>query len=343
MVVDFQLAGHTDRDTYPEWGSAPRRPLVKFDMAHQGEWMESVIGQSVETGEPMVYHIVRCELCVLTHIWPIPSTEGLARYYRDTFYQEEKKGYLERSLEDARWWTECTYKPLLRQCTMHVRLDCPEEDRIRFLDIGSGPGLALDTARAMGWHTTGIEPHAGLCERGTAQGHVMLHGTIDTADLANKKYDVIGLYEVLEHSREPEELIRRCWELLDTNGVLYVAVPSDYNPLQYAACQQHNLFHYWISIPDHINYFTPATLKLLVRRCGFQLRHIHMTYPMEQFLLDGDVYVGNPVVGRACHKKRMTFELEQARIGDWNKLEQQYVLNVERRIGREIVAVFVKQ
>lgn len=344
MHDDFQLAGHTG-DNYPEWGSSPRRPLVQFDMAHKGEWMDSVIAIDPETEKQGIFHVVRCENCILSHVWPLPSTEALASFYAEKFYQAEKIGYLERSLEDEHWWKICTFQPLLQQCSRHIRLDCPEEDRVRFLDIGSGPGLALDTAQTLGWLTTGIEPNASLCQRSQEQGHEMYHGTVETLDLGAKRYDVIGLYEVLEHSRTPEDLILRCYDLLDTGGVLYVAVPSEYTPAQFEACKRYNLPRWFLSIPDHLNYFSPATLKLLVRRCGFQLRYIRMTFPMiEHFILGQDrCYVGHQEMGRQCHKERMAWELEQVRRGDWHDVEQLYIANVEKRVGREIIAVFVKQ
>jgi len=48
MTEDFQLAWH-DGDDYPEWGSRHRKPIVQFDMAHKGEWLDSVIWHDIFT------------------------------------------------------------------------------------------------------------------------------------------------------------------------------------------------------------------------------------------------------------------------------------------------------
>ena len=63
---------------WPEWGSIPRHPLVTFDRSHRGEWMDSVVGTHPLTGAPKVYHIVRCEYCISTHVWP-PRQKTLPR------------------------------------------------------------------------------------------------------------------------------------------------------------------------------------------------------------------------------------------------------------------------
>ena len=71
-MLEFQMEHHFSTD-YGEWGSAPRGPLIRCDRAHQGELMDSVIGPDVTTGKPMVYHILRCELCIAIHAWPLPK------------------------------------------------------------------------------------------------------------------------------------------------------------------------------------------------------------------------------------------------------------------------------
>ena len=343
---DFQLAWHVG-DDYPEWGSAPCKPLVQFDMGHKGEWMESVIGPSVITGKPMVCHIVRCELCIACHVWPIPDPESLARYYTEQFFQVEKPDYVERYQQDMEWWERCVYTPILQQCKDALRLDCPEEDQVRFLDIGAGPGIALDVARQrFGWQTWGIEPHKGLCEALWARGHSMHAGTLETFPTGpllfpfddHARVHVLMAYEVLEHQEAPENFILRCYDLLEPGGLLVCVAPNDASPLQYAACKKLQIAPYWWAVPQHLFFYSPKTLQLLLRRCGFEILDARATFPMEKFLLeDGHSYIGNDIIGRACHQTRMAYELEAVRTGKWPQVEQTYRMNMVQRIGRELV------
>jgi len=108
--------------------------------------------------------------------------------------------------------------------------------------------------------------------------------------------------------------------------------------------QRYHLPPWFLSAPAHINYFSPKTLQLLLRRCGFSNRYVRMTYPLiEEFMLkEGLCYINNPALGRACHHKRVKFELDMINAGRWNELEQNYIDNVELRIGRELVMVATK-
>ena len=348
MQDDFQLAWHVDVDSYPEWGSAPRKPLVALDMAHKGEWMDSVIGPDVVTGKPMVYQVVRCELCIGIHVWPLPDPAALARFYTEQFFQVEKPDYVARYERDREWWEKCVHGPILQQCKDYLRLDCHEEDQVRFLDIGAGPGIALDVAqKRFSWQTWGIEPHKGLCEALWARGHSMHEGTLETFPTGpllfpfddHARVHVAMLYETIEHQICPEETLLRVWELLEPGGIVIVVVPNDFNPLQFAVCKKLGLPHWFVSPPQHLWMFTPKCLQLLLRRCGFEIVDARTTFPLEKFLLEGRCYVGNDVIGRVCHQERMAYELDAVASGKWAQLEQTYRMNMAERIGRELVFI----
>jgi hypothetical protein len=55
------------------------------------------------------------------------------------------------------------------------------------------------------------------------------------------------------------------------------------------------------------------------------------------FLLMGDQYVGSDEIGRACHKKRMNFELALTRGGRSDVLEYLQADFARQGIGREVV------
>ena len=340
---DFQMEWHDNPHIWPEWGSSPRGPLIRCDGAHQGELMDSVIGPDVVTGKPMVYHIVRCELCIAIHAWPLPSTDDLAYFYRETFYQHDKPDYLERTERDSPWWEQCVWYPLLTQSM--AALQCPLRDvrPLRYLDIGAGPAISLDVGAALGLQTYGIEPNKTVCDLAASRGHQMFHGPLETFH-SEQRFHLITAYEVLEHQPEPEDFLLRCWELLAPGGILAIQVPNDFNPCQLEACQRFGLSRYWIAVPQHLLYWSPKTLQLQLRRAGFRLVDMRGTYPLERFMLDDSLmYIGNDTIGRQIHQRRMTFELEAIRAGRWNVVTDAYRENMQRRIGREILAIAQKE
>ena len=346
MNDDFQLLSHYDLTTWPEWGSAPRGPLIECDMAHKGELLDTVIGPDPSTGKPRIYHIVRCELCIITHVWPLPSPEVLATYYAEQFYQVDKTDYVDRYEQDRPWWEQCVHGPILEQCLEELQVPVP--DPVRFLEIGAGPGIALDVAKQrFGWETNGMEPNHDLCLHLDRRGHDPIFGTLEdhmarrakSPEVAAETWDILYLYEVLEHQPNPEDFLLCCWDLLQPGGLIAVTVPNDYSPCQIQARRNLGLPPYWIAPPQHLNYFTPKTLQLVLRRAGFSLVDLRGTYPIDQHLIHGQNYIGNDTLGRQLHQQRMTEELLMVQSGTWLQLEQQYRDQMQRRIGREIVAI----
>jgi len=339
--------------TWPEHGSDFRRSHVVFDNAHHGEWLDTVVAQSV-TGAAATQpsHIVRCVPCQLIHAWPLPDEAALTQYYQTTFYQRSHPDYVARYERDREWWI-MTHQTILMAALPHVPVIQEWEGGGHrhlpsLLEIGSGPGIALDVAKAMGCRTFGLELDATLAASTRARGHSIREESWQTFHVTHGHpvFDLVYVYEVLEHQVNPEALLLACWDFLRVGGVLVVEVPNDYNPLQLAACARHGLSPWWLAPPEHLTYFTPETLRLLMRRCGFDLVVYRSTYPMEQFLLAEPpvLYVGNDLLGRICHEQRMATELAQWKAGQWSAVDTAYTEQLQHEgSGRELVAIATKR
>jgi hypothetical protein len=66
------------------------------------------------------------------------------------------------------------------------------------------------------------------------------------------------------------------------------------------------------------------------------------TFPMDMFLVMGENYVGNREVGRACHARRVAFELNLRRTGHTAALRTMYRALAEAGLGRTVVALAQK-
>ena len=333
-------------DSWPEWGSAPRGPLLDADMAHRGELMASVIGESVTTpGKQVVYHVLRCELCIGCHIWPLPSETDLAAYYARRFYAGPAAQEVAQHERDRIWYEMCCYGPVLSQC--HDILATQGVTHIpKVCDIGAGSGVLLDTAQKMGWKTFGIEPATEQCAELASRGHEPCIGTLqDHARCVQRNApDVVSLWETLEHTICPEDVLLQCYDVMRPGALLVVSVPNDYSPLQLAACQKYGIAPWWLIPPIHTHYFSPKCLQLLVRRCGFTILDMRGTYPLEVNMLQkfGQCYVGNSELWRAYTDEKNAMELAHMRDGTWQTLEAQYRANLAERIGRSIICIAQK-
>ncbi len=88
----------------------------------------------------------------------------------------------------------------------------------------------------------------------------------------------------------------------------------------------------------HLNYFDFDSMKRILTRLGFKVKELMGTFPMEFFLLSGDNYISNSKLGRKCHSRRKTFEMNMYK-KDTDLLNSIYRTLGDQGIGRELVII----
>lgn len=267
---------------------------------HTGKVLDSVNG----------FDVLECVNCRFRHIMPIPKLDELEGIYSHTYYSEQKPKYIEHHIEDLDWWN-MTYTN--RYSTLEELL--PSNQR-RILDVGSGPGYFLNVGKQRGWQTVGIEPSKQASKHSSSLGLEIINDFL-TKDTAAKlgNFHVVHLSEVLEHLPDPKSMLDTVFGILHTGGLAYITVPNDYNPFQLVARDVNSINPWWIVPPYHINYFNFDSLENLVSSCGFEIVLRDSSFPIDIFLLMGDIYVGNDELGRKIHNKRKTMELNLKKAG----------------------------
>lgn len=84
---------------------------------------------------------------------------------------------------------------------------------------------------------------------------------------SDRSVDLIVIANFLEHEINPLPLLRTCREKLRDNGRAIIKVPN------FACAGRHVRGHRWCGFrwPDHVNYFTPQTLQLLIKTSGLKV------------------------------------------------------------------------
>ncbi len=295
-------------------------------MQHTGKSLEEVDGVKV----------IDCRTCSYAHVLPFPSTEEYARTYEEDYYDKIWPEYFERVEEDAKWW-ELAFSERLK----FFETLLPPPERI-LLDVGSGPGHFLLTAKQRGWEGHGIEPSKTAWAYSTKQGLQITNGFLEKGTLPDSSYNAIHMSEVLEHIPSPSEFLNITSSLLRPNGYLCVVVPNDFNPIQKGLRAHFGFEPWWVAPKHHLNYFTPRTLGKLIENAGFEIVKSTTTFPIDLFLLMGDNYVGNPKKGREVHGKRKSMELNMEKAGLTELRLKLYSAFASLDVGREIV-LFAKR
>jgi SAM-dependent methyltransferase len=198
------------------------------------------------------YRVVRCRSCELVRSDPVLGPEGLARLYRaSTFeYGDELDGL------------RATYGKALGRLAELV------PQRAGLLDIGTGSGFVLELAHDSGWDgVRGVEPS----EDAIAKARPDIRPRI-TADMMRPglfehgSFDAVTMFQVLDHMADPVGLLDECRRVLKPGGV---ALAFNHNVSAWSA----RLLGESSPIIDveHTYLYSPATLRRLFDRCGFEV------------------------------------------------------------------------
>ena len=143
----------------------------------------------------------------------------------------------------------------------------------RILDIGCGEGFFLEEAQNRGWKVFGTEfaeKYISICK----EKHIEMHyGKLNPDHYSEGFFDVITWFEVIEHINYPANELKNIHRLLRKNGALYITTPN------FNALSRQWLKGKWsvIEYPEHLAYYTPRTLRNILKKAGFSSIRIKTT------------------------------------------------------------------
>lgn len=147
----------------------------------------------------------------------------------------------------------------------------------RLLDIGSAHGWFVALARGRGFDAVGIEPDETVASAAVAPTR---RGYFPDDVAVEERFDVITFNDVLEHVRDPRDVVAACREHLAPAGLLSINIPSsDGLVFRGAVAARHRgrgaaLFdRLWqVGLPSpHLWFFDVAALSTLCVEEGFDV------------------------------------------------------------------------
>lgn len=241
---------------------------------------------SSSSDERLNHQLVACAQCGLQYVSP--------RLRADAVLEGYSAGSDEQFVSQARG----------REITFGKCLDAIERvwtvPRGRLLDIGTGGGSFPFMASKRGWQAEGCEPNRWLCEWAQKNYNLPIRpGTVFEQDYPPASFDVVTLWDVLEHTPDPKQEVRETHRLLKEDGLLVINYPDIGSWIARAMGRS------WVFLLDvHLYYFTPATIRKLLEEAGFDIVRISPHYQrlaLGYVLQRATPYVGAParLAGRA--------------------------------------------
>lgn len=217
------------------------------------------------------HEVRRCRACGL--VWVSPRLEGdqlTALYDEDYWCSDDPKvhGYADYRAEEER------YLQTFRLRLDHALRDGPRSGRA--LDVGCAAGFCLAVLAERGFDVHGVEPSAAIARDAQARvgaGRVFV-GTLDQAPHGPRSFDLVTLWDVVEHVPDPHSLLRRARDLLAPGGLLVVETQDVGSA--FARVLGRRWHHY--KHAEHLYHFSPGTIRRLLGDCGLSvvsLTHRH--------------------------------------------------------------------
>lgn len=198
--------------------------------------------------------LYRCPHCRLIFVFPL-SVSAQTIYTQDYFTGAEKGfGYVHYD-EDKEAMTS----------TFNVYLDRIEDAapaKGSLLDVGAATGFFLNLAKKRGWETSGVEISDFAAETGRKKGLAIRTGTLSEAGFTPGSFDVITLWDVIEHVPSPENEIEAATTLLKPGGILAVNTPDAGSAVARILGKR---WHAFVP-PEHLFYFNPSNFDQLLSR-----------------------------------------------------------------------------
>jgi len=198
---------------------------------------------------------VRCDRCGLVYINPQLTDDSVARIYSEMLY-DQKSDRLDLLLDHLDRYKSS----LLKRFERYRRTG-------NLLDVGCFKGFFVYSAAHRGWVAMGTEVSRPAVQFARRQ----LGLTVEQGDLLNLErfhrgqFDVITLFDVIEHLSRPDRYVRRAYRLLRPGGLLYLETPNVRALPRYLLGKRWTIFHRL-----HRYYFQPETIDRLLRKAGFE-------------------------------------------------------------------------
>ena len=201
-----------------------------------------------------------CNNCKCLHNNKIPKnpiekynladSEDISDIPYEKKYDYRKKRFCEERIKIIEKYL--TYKPL---------------EKARLLDVGCGTGFFLDVEKQYCNHVEGIETSKAIAKYAFEKRGLKIH----TADLLgfkpNYAFDIISMFDVIEHVGNPFEFLLAAKKLLNRGGIIMIFTPNYVSLAFDILGTKSNLY----CPTEHLLFFSKPTVEYIAEKLSMNL------------------------------------------------------------------------
>ena len=139
-------------------------------------------------------------------------------------------------------------------------------DGRRLLDVGAYIGVFVEVAREAGWDACGVEPSQWAVSQAQQRGLPVMQGTQETLRVGAGTFDVVTMWDVIEHVGDPPAELAQAHRFLKPGGLLAV------HTMDVDSLFARLMGPRWPWLMEmHIHYFSARTLAQMLQKEGFEV------------------------------------------------------------------------
>jgi len=219
-------------------------------------------GQFLPSFKKNNYQILKCDSCGLYVLETDSSYDAfLKEYYSEGYFKgkEGKFGYADYLSEER-----------MVKKNMHGYLDSLKSVKPNglLLDVGCASGFLLEEAQLLGYSISGIDTSEYIVDMAKPEirNHIIC-SPLHNANLKDESFDVITMFDLIEHLADPKKDLEKINKWLKNDGVLMIGT-GDVGSFYAKMLGKHN--HYFAP-PHHLFFFSRKSIRELLSQVGMEV------------------------------------------------------------------------
>lgn len=206
------------------------------------------------SSKKLTHQLVKCLDCSLVQVSPLPNQDLIVESYMEADASLHSKQDMNRINSFLVAVTNLTKFPSSQRV-------------LTILDIGCASGEFLRAMKMLNHDVYGIEPSKILSKIARDDHNLdVLTGTFDSVTPQRSCFDVVSMWDVLEHLNSPTKMLEAVKDFIHKNGYLILNLPMiDTFPAKVMG-------RFWPFYLDvHFYYFTLKTIQDALEKSGFEM------------------------------------------------------------------------
>ena len=210
--------------------------------------------------------VVHCQECHLESVNPLPTIEAMQENYQKEMIGNQPDSGVHSNYILERQKRIKSFSKLYNSRLSFIESLYPGKGNL--LDIGCGAGFFLNIAKERGWNCHGMEilpEYIKYAQEKFALKNIRLESLDEPISYNANNFDVITLWDLIEHLRNPLNSLKKIHRMMKPGGLLVMWTPNVKNAIF--------LKERWVGykILQHFYFFSGDSLKNMLEKTGFKI------------------------------------------------------------------------